>query len=200
MPETLKGKQSPGALRLQRVLFALAMLLLIFTSTALLWQQTRPQPLEIRVIPPPPTFTPTPRPTSGPLTVYVSGAVNAPQVLRLPPDSRVRDAIAAAGGALADADLALVNLAAPLQDGIQVHVAQLAVATPLLATGSALLRINQADAEALERLPGVGPVLAQRIIEWREANGPFADLADLDKVDGVGPALLRDLEALLRFD
>ena len=200
MLEKLRGEQSPGALRLQRVLFALAMLVLIFTSAALLWQQTRPQPLEIRVIPPPPTLTPTPRPTSGPLTVYVSGAVIAPQVLRLPPDSRVRDAIEAAGGALAVADLALVNLAAPLQDGMQIHVAQLAVATPLLATGSGLLRINQADAEALQRLPGVGPVLAQRIVQHREANGPFADLADLDKVEGVGPALLRDLEALLRFD
>ena len=200
MPEKLKEKQSPGALHLQRVLFALAMLVLIVTSITLLWQQTRPQPLEIRVIPPPPTFTPTPRPTPGPLTVYVSGAVRAPQVLRLPPASRVRDAIAAAGGALADADLALVNLAAPLQDGMQVHVAQLALATPLLATGSALLRINHADAEALQRLPGVGPVLAQRIIEWREVNGPFASMVDLDKVDGVGPALLRDLEALLRFD
>ena len=53
---------------------------------------------------------------------------------------------------------------------------------------------------ALQRLPGVGPVLAQRIIEWREVNGPFASMVDLDKVDGVGPALLRDLEALLRFD
>ncbi len=200
MPETNESKRSPGGLRPQQLLFALAMLALIITSALSLWQQTRPEALEIHVIPPPPTFTPTPKPTPGPLTVYVSGAVRAPQVLSLAPDSRVRDAIAAAGGALADADLALVNLAAPLQDGMQVHVARQALPTPRLATSNAPLRINHADAESLQRLPGVGPVLAQRIIEQREAKGPFADLADLDQIEGVGPALLRELEGLLSFD
>lgn len=200
MPESNESKHSSGGRRPQQLLFALALLALIITSTVSLWQQTRPEALEIYVIPPPPTFTPTPKPTPGPLTVYVSGAVRAPQVLRLAPGSRVRDAIAAAGGALADADLALVNLAAPVQDGMQVHVAQQALPTPWLATSNAPLRINHADAEALQRLPGVGPVLAQRIIAQREANGPYVDLSDLDQVEGVGPAMLRELEGLLSFD
>ena len=99
-----------------------------------------------------------------------------------------------------NADLALVNLAARLQDGMQVHVAQRAQPTPVLATGNAPVRINHADAEALQRLPGVGPVLAQRIVARRDEQGPYAELADLDAVAGVGPALLRRLEGLLRFD
>lgn len=200
MADKPKKKPPFDAARPQQILFALALLLLIVTTAASLWLQTRPEPLEIRVLPPPPTWTPTPTPTPGPLTVYVSGAVRAPQVLTLPPGSRVRDAVAAAGGALDDADLALVNLAEPLRDGMQVHVAHAARPTPLLATGDPRLRVNHADEIALQTLPGVGPVLARRIVEYREAQGPFAALAELDAVSGIGPALLRRLEGLVRFD
>jgi len=185
---------------LRQVLFAIALLLLIVASAASLWQQTRPEPLEILVIPPPPTWTPPPSPTPGPLTVYVSGAVHQPRVLNLPPGSRVQDAIASAGGPLASADLDRVNLAGELRDGMQVHVALRGASSPLLATGDPLLDINRATAEELQGLPGVGPVLAQRIIAWREAQGSFSTLADLDDVTGVGPSLLRQLEGLLRFD
>ena len=200
MPDRHETQSSSGAPRPQQILFALALLLLVVITAASLWLQTRPEPLEIRVLPPPPTYTPAPPPTPGPLTVYVSGAVRTPQVLTLPPGSRVRDAIAAAGGALDDADLAFVNLAAPLRDGMQVHVAQVAVPTPLLATGDPRLRVNHADESLLQGLPGVGPVLARAIVEYREAHGPFAGLAELDEVSGIGPALLRRLEGLLRFD
>lgn len=195
------GKAHPGGrFRRSQTLFAAGLLALILGSAALLWQQTRPTPLEIRIVPPSPTGTSTPGPTPGPLTVYVSGAVRAPQVLTLPPGSRVSDAIAAAGGTLDHAELALVNLAAALRDGMQVHVAQRELPTPALATDSAPLRINHADVEALQRLPGIGPVLAERIVAQREAQGPYKELADLDAVTGVGPALLRELEGLLRFD
>ena len=200
MPDQYETRPPSPAPRPQQVLFALALLLLVVTTVVSLWLQTRPEPLEIRVLPPPPTATATPVPTPGPLTVYVSGAVRTPQVLSLPHGSRVRDAITAAGGALDDADLALVNLAAPLRDGMQVHVAQVALPTPLLATGDPRLRVNHADESMLQGLPGVGPVLARAIVEYREAHGPFAELAELDAVSGIGPALLRRLEGLLRFD
>ncbi len=200
MPEQHSSDDRPARLRPQQILFALALLALISLSAVSLWQQTRPQPLEILVIPPPPSVTPQPTATPGPLTVYVTGAVHAPGVHMLAPGSRVQDALAAADGALAGADLTLVNLAAPLRDGMQVHVAQRAQATPRLATDSARMRINHADEATLQQLPGIGPVLAQRIIRHREEFGPFADLAALDAVSGIGPVLLRNLEALLRFD
>ncbi|MCY4526929.1 MAG: ComEA family DNA-binding protein [Anaerolineaceae bacterium] len=186
--------------RPRQFLFAIALLLLIVSSAVSLWQQTRPQPLEIRVFPPPPTHTPTPRPTPGPLTVYVSGAVHEPQVLSVPPGSRVMDAIASAGGPLPGADLDRVNLAEQLRDGMQVHLAYQGSPAPLLATGDPRIRINHATMEEMQLLPGVGPVLAQRIIAWREARGRFSTLSDLDAVTGVGPALLRQLEGLVRFD
>ncbi|MDD9954643.1 MAG: ComEA family DNA-binding protein [Anaerolineaceae bacterium] len=186
--------------QLRRVLFAIALLLLIVASALSLWQQTRPEPLQIRVVPPPPTWTPPPSPTPGPLKVYVSGAVHEPQVLSLPPGSRVLDAIASAGGPLPSADLDRVNLAEELRDGMQVHVAHHGTSPPTLATGDPRIDINRATLEELQGLPGVGPVLAQRIIAWREAQGSFSTLADLDAVTGVGPSLLRQLKGLLRFD
>lgn len=200
MPDSQHNSPPDNRPHPQQVLFAIALFLLIVISAVSLWQQTRPEALEIRVIPPPPTFTPTPTATPGPVTVYVSGAVHKPQVLGLPSGSRVRDAIEAAGGALAGADLILVNLAEPLRDGMQVHVPHQAVPTPILATGDPRLRINQASAEELQGLPGVGPVLAQRIVEHRATQGPFADLTALDEVAGIGPALLRQLKSRLRFD
>ncbi len=132
--------------------------------------------------------------------MYVSGAVHEPQVLSLPPGSRVLDAIASAGGPLPSADLDRVNLAEELRDGMQVHVAHHGTSPPTLATGDPRIDINRATQEELQGLPGVGPVLAQRIIAWREAQGSFSTLADLDAVTGVGPSLLRQLEGLLRFD
>lgn len=200
MPDPRNRPPASDRPPLRQVLFAIALPLLIVTSAVSLWQQTRPEPLEIRVIPPPPTATPTPSPTPGPVTVYVSGAVHEPRVLRLPPGSRVEDAIESAGGPLASADLDRVNLAEELRDGMQVHVAEQDRSSPPLATGDPRIAINRATTEELQQLPGVGPVLAQRIIAWREAQGSFATLEDLDAVTGVGPSLLRQLEGLLRFD
>ena len=200
MPDPQDRPPDQDRPQLRQVLFAIALTLLIVTSALSLWQQTRPEPLEILVVPPPPTWTPPPSPTPGPLTVYVSGAVRQPRVLNLPPGSRVQDAIASAGGPLASADLDRVNLAGELRDGMQVHVARRGTSPPRLATGDPRIDINRASAEELQGLPGVGPVLAQRIIAWREAQGSFSTLADLDAVTGVGPSLLRQLEGLLRFD
>jgi len=158
---------------------------------------------------------PTPGATvaTGELYVHVFGAVNAPGLYVLPADARVVDAIAAAGGATDDAAIEGVNLARPLSDGEQLAVPtrdQLAapeqptgdgapVPPGAGGTGSAAggkINVNTADAAALDTLPRIGPAIAERIIAWREENGPFASVDDLKAVEGIGEktlAALRDL-------
>lgn len=132
-------------------------------------------------------------------TVHVSGAVRNPGLVFVVSGSRVADAIAAADGALPEADLASLNLAAPVRDGDHIAV-------PWRAAGGAesaspggdpvqdgRVRINVAAAAELEALPGVGPVLAGRIVAHREAYGPFAVVEDLLDVPGIGEAKLAAL-------
>jgi competence protein ComEA len=134
------------------------------------------------------------------IRVHVGGWVVERSVVRLPPGSLVADAIRAAGGARPGADLDALNLAMPLQDGSQVIVpgpggAGEAAGTPGLG-GDGRVRINTATQAEIETLPGVGPVLAQRIIAHREQHGPFRDAEDLLGVPGIGEAkyaALRDL-------
>lgn len=144
---------------------------------------------------------------SGLVVVHVSGQVARPGVVELAAGSRVDDALAAAGGPTDQADLAAVNLARPLVDGEQIHVPAPGEAAPAPAppaagppgtagtagTAGELIDLNTADATRLQELPGVGPALAQRIIDHREANGPFEDVADLEEVPGIGPATLEKI-------
>ena len=125
-----------------------------------------------------------------PLVIDVAGAVASPGVMELPAGARVRDAIGAAGGFLDDADRSSINLARPLVDGEQVYVA--------VAGDEAVgpVNVNAADAEALEALPGIGPVLAERIGADRAAHGPFASLEALERVSGIGPSLVARLAGL----
>ena len=126
------------------------------------------------------------------ITVHVAGAVARPGLVQLPPDARVADAVAAAGGVAEGADPASVNLAARLVDGSQVVVP--AEGEPAVGeSADRLVRVNHADASELEALPGVGPVLAERIVGHREANGPFAVVEDLLGVPGIGEAKLASL-------
>jgi competence protein ComEA len=146
---------------------------------------------------------PGPTPSGGPalVVVHVVGAVAAPGVVRLPAGSRVVDALAAAGGGTNDADLARLNLARVLVDGEQVVVPRPGDPDPATGTttpGGAtagLVDLNTATPAQLDELPGVGPVLAQRIVDRR----PFTSVDELDEVSGVGPTLLERLRPLVRI-
>lgn len=129
--------------------------------------------------------------------VHVTGAVGLPGVVQVPAQARVVDAVEAAGGLTADADLTSVNLAAFVSDGSHVHVAAEGEA-PLPAAESAAsgsssggcVDLNSADSTALQNLDGIGPKLAQRILDHREANGPFASVEQLTEVSGIGSVML----------
>lgn len=126
------------------------------------------------------------------IVVYVSGAVKSPGIQRLPAGSRVADALERAGGPLPEADLEGLNLAQKLTDGQRIHVPRRGQLSPG-STKSDRVNINTAPASELEKLPGIGPTLASRIVEYREENGPFRRLEDLKKVRGIGESKLREL-------
>ncbi|GAA1417899.1 ComEA family DNA-binding protein [Agrococcus citreus] len=134
------------------------------------------------------------------VVVDVQGAVAQPGVYRLPAGSRVLDAIARAGGTVAEAAPGALNLARPVVDGEQVLVpteaeqAEAATASP---EEGGLVSLNRADQAAFEALPRVGPALALAIIAHRDEHGPFTDIAQLDDVPGIGPALLASLTPLV---
>jgi competence protein ComEA len=132
--------------------------------------------------------------------VHVVGAVRRPGLYKLPQRSRVADAVVRAGGSTRHADLSLINLAAPLSDGIQVVVpvraSAAAPAGQAPAAGSAPagpVHLNTATMEQLDSLPGVGPVTAQKILDYRQKHGAFSSLEELDAIPGIGPARLEQL-------
>lgn len=157
--------------------------------------------------------------SGGKIVVHVTGAVNRAGVVELPEGSRIHGAIAAAGGSTATADLERLNLAAVLADGQKIHVPQVGESADTSstdgenghggsATGSsgsggaaadgAKIDLNTASVEELGTLPRVGPVLAQRIFDWRKDHGRFSTVEELDAVDGVGPKMLETLLPLVR--
>lgn len=159
---------------------------------------------------------PAPAPPGDEIVVSVVGLVQASGLVRLPPGSRVADAIAAAGGAKEGADLLSLNMAARVADGDQilVGIADPNNGAPVLGSaaigasaggrGSAApgsqqggLDLNTATEAELDALPGVGPVTAAAIIAWRNANGPFTDVEQLAEVNGIGPAKLAKLRDLV---
>ena len=151
-------------------------------------------------------------PTKPPLEVDVVGAVLRPGVYILLEGSRVQDAVNAAGGLSAEADLDSLNLAAKLEDGQQLDVPYLGNATStavptasfrVLPAGATVtpssdqISINTASAAELETLPGIGPALAQRIVTYRTEHGPFAHIEDIMNVAGIGPAIFDIIKDLI---
>jgi competence protein ComEA len=116
--------------------------------------------------------------------------------------ARIADAVARAGGATRRADIAVLNLAAPVVDGMQVVVpvrgaAGATAAAPAAGPGGGKVSLSSATVEQLDALPGVGPVTAQKIVDWRTAHGPFRSVDALDDVPGIGPARIEQLRDLV---
>jgi competence protein ComEA len=132
------------------------------------------------------------------LVVDVAGAVRRPGIYRLATGTRVDDAVAAAGGGTARADIAAVNLAAPLSDGEQVLVpARGAEGAAGASAGSTVVDLNSATPEQLDTLPGIGPSTAAKIVAYRQQHGAFHSLAELDAISGIGPSKLAELKGLV---
>lgn len=157
-----------------------------------------------------------PAPTPVPLFVQIVGAVHQPGVYQFSPGSRLNDAVQAAGGLLAEADASQINLAAPLTDGSLVTIPYKAELNspaldetdsapspdtrsgPVIETGP--VNINTATLEELESLPEIGPVIAQRILDYRQANGPFTTLEAIQNVDGIGPVTFEQIKGLITIN
>lgn len=157
--------------------------------------------------------------SAGTVVVHVAGAVARPGVVRLPAGSRVHEAITAAGGAVQEADLDRLNLALVVQDGQKIHIpvqgepedlpgstgsgepGSGSGGSPAVGSsgtpGGTKTNLNTAGIEELDALPKVGPVLAQRIVDWRTEHGRFSSVEELDAIDGVGPKMLETLLPLV---
>jgi competence protein ComEA len=182
-------------------LFAVLILLALVGIIVFLWLRPQP-PSPVLIVPTPsplPEITVTPRP----LRVYVSGAVQHPDVYPLAPDSIVKDALLAAGGPATDADLDRINLAMPVADGQQIYVPHTGEENPpvdLPSPQSATpgrININSADPNELDSLPGIGPSIAQRICTYRDEHGPFSQTEDIMNVSGIGPATFAKIQDLI---
>jgi competence protein ComEA len=175
--------------------------------------QARSTPVAMAAVPavvasPTPTPTPTPAPT---VLVHVLGAVHRPGVVTLAEGSRVSDAIAAAGGLLRSADPAELNLAAVVGDGSQVVIGTHrrprgevrgdtgAAGGGGQASGGGTVSLNSATLDQLDTLPGVGPVTAQKILDWRTQHGRFSAVSELQEVPGIGPKTYADLAPHVRL-
>lgn len=184
----------------------------------------RVQPADIIIQPPAPTPQPDPTATPGPLRVFVNGAVAAPAVYEVVPGGIVQQAIEQAGGFTAEADTAVVNLALPLQDGMQIYVPTVdetaeqvqgvinspavrttgieleAAEDTAVAADGELVNINTASVSELDSLPGIGPSTAEKIVEYRDSNGPFATIDEIMNVSGIGPAKFEQIQTFITVE
>ena len=216
MPASKTGAKGNLALNVALAVGAMAALA---GGIALLFANSRSDDGAVLITTPERALSVAETPTPAAMAVYVTGGVENPGVYDLPSDARARDALSAAGGATADADLERVNLAKRLADGEHVRVPKRgapsgepaaaapprqprAASPPRIPTAAdaqaptgyaGKIDINAADAAALESLPGIGPSRAQAIIAHRQANGPFAGVDDLTEVRGIGEGILESI-------
>lgn len=202
------AEQAAGLRRRQKITGLIVAAIVLLSSIGW-WQKTSP--------PEPTTLVAKPgnaevaHRTPAEIVVYVSGLVSHPGVLKVPAGVRVLDAVNAAGGLLQGADITKINLAQSVKDGMQVHIPgrpmdSSAAATPAYPAAPATqstaktlpteskININTATAAELDKLPGVGPAMAGRIVEYRNTNGPFKEGADLKNVKGLGAAKYEKLK------
>jgi competence protein ComEA len=196
-----------GITRYRAIIILCSVLGLIVGGAVVYFTTRQPSDTPVIVSTPIPTSTPPHTPTPAPIRVYVSGAVQTPAVYELPPGSIVQDAVNAAGGSTSDADLDHINLAVELHDQQQVYVPRRGETNPPPPvsggdpSGSGqedtLVNINTAPAAELETLPRIGPALAERIVAYREANGSFETIEQIQDVPGIGPATFEGLRDLI---
>jgi competence protein ComEA len=177
-------------------IFLAGLLTGLLSSAVLLLVISEPRGIPIELLPPP---------TPESLRIHVAGAVTQPGVYTLPVESIVAEAITAAGGPLDEAILDMVNMAAVLEDGQQIFVpaeadtsSETYPSDPIFVSASAeKININTATASELETLPGIGPSLAKKIVEFRETHGPFLKVEDLLNVSGIGPSKFEGIQDLI---
>lgn len=197
--------------RLQGLAVGAVLGLLIIASVVLLWNDRDA-----------PAFVVVPSDAEATIAVHVTGAVATPGVVLVPGGARLVDVIEAAGGLDATADTNQLNLAARVGDAQRVEIPNIS-ATPMPTTvdhestaetitletpvselsedpASSRINLNTADAERLEELPSIGPVLAQRIVAYRDQNGPFASIEDLEAVPGISAGIIEELRPLVTVD
>jgi competence protein ComEA len=195
----------PIVLSPRRILAGALLLALVLALGAryLLQSRTSAEPVVAPIVG---ARAPTAPSTASRLVVYVVGAVRRPGLYQLADGARVADAVAHAGGLTAKADRAGVNLAAPVADGQQVVVPRRLPAAVAAAEGAPALggeasvgpvQLSVATVEQLDELPGIGPVTAQKIVDYRTAHGAFRSVDELDEVPGIGPARVEQLRGLV---
>jgi len=191
MPEFLLDRR--------RVLLGAVVLVLVLAVAGRMLLRAHPSSV------PPPVRVAAPARTTAAVRVYVDvvGAVRRPGLYRLADGSRVADAVGRAGGPTRKAQLELLNLAARVSDGEQVVVPRRGVGGPIASGGggttasSGPVHLNSATLEQLDALPGVGPVTAQKILDYRQEHGAFGSVDELDAVPGIGPARMDTLRELV---
>jgi len=191
--------------------FILVVLVTLALAGAVFILSRRPEPPQVVIVPPEPTSTPVPvpTPTPAPLRIYVCGAVAHPDVYLLPAGALVKDALIAAGGATAEADLTRINLALEVSDQQQIYVPRQGEEQPPIPPptapqtssqaggGGGLVNLNTATVEELDALPGIGPTYARRIIEYRETHGSFQSIEEIMQVKGIGQATFEKIKDLI---
>lgn len=208
-----------GSARARDILLGVFIGVAVAGTVAVLTQTPNAEPLTLELPTPQSTATigPTTTPTTVPnVMVFVSGAVAQPGVYELPPGSRVVDALTVAGGPTSDAATEALNQATPLRDGMQIYMPRQGEAAPPvplvsseMGTGEEIsappvptgpVRLNSATVADLETLPGIGPSLAERIIEYRNEHGPFTAIEQLSEVRGIGDAIMAEIADLIVLD
>lgn len=218
------GEVASGEVRRHQlaVLGVAVLMAMLLGSAGFVFLHSRPAPVVITTRSPAASSSPGPGPGPSPgpspqsppaagVTVHVAGAVRKPGVVTLVGPSRVVDAVRAAGGPAEDALLDQLNLARVVADGERVYVPRRGEPTPPMPTpadtsgssaapsNTAPVDLNTASEEELDRLPGIGPALAGRILEYRRAHGPFREVGQLVEVPGIGDKLLAQLRDRVRI-